>query len=64
MREEAAKSAEAQENRGVRNKENIRVAKMIDSAVDRNNSRLNKDFKMKEKKEEEERLAKEKKEAE
>ena len=37
---------------------------MIDSAVDRNNSRLNKDFKMKEKKEEEERLAKEKKEAE
>jgi hypothetical protein len=33
---------------------------MIDEAVDRNNSKLNKDFKRKEKKEEEERLAMEK----
>jgi len=64
MRQDAAKSAENTENRGVRNKENIKTEKMIDEAVDRNDSRLNKDFRVKEKKEEEERLAMEKKKEE
>lgn len=51
MRKEMAKSAKAQENRGVRNAENIKNAEMIENNVQKNDSMLNREFKKREKKE-------------
>ena len=61
MREEAVKSAEHSKNRGERSHENIKLEEMIEKNVEKNNSRLNRDYKKAEQDKEDKRIADEKK---
>ena len=44
MRKEAARSAEASENKGIRNNENIKTEKLVDENVEKSGTKAHKEY--------------------